>query len=116
MTKLKFISDDKKIITLPVPLGSKVYYYNLTCFDGCIFQKELFDRVYPKDKGGRCGSLPCYIEIHGIREIELNLHNIHLILEKWEEKFFSSKAEARIKAMEIIELNKKELQRQGFSL
>jgi hypothetical protein len=36
---MDFISEDKRTINLPVPLGTTVYGYLTVCCDACMFQK-----------------------------------------------------------------------------
>lgn len=49
---MDFISEDKRTINLPVPLGTTVYGYLTVCCDACMFQKEKFKEIlvmYPAD-------------------------------------------------------------------
>lgn len=104
----RYISEDKKIISLPVPLGSIIYQVNTTCGDFCLFQKEKFDKLTPDRK--QCfNKLPCHtIEKEPIK-IELTINNLSL-LNEWEKTVFETYEKAKEKTKEIINKNIKVLE------
>lgn len=105
----KYISNNKKVISLPVPLGTTVYQVNTTCGDFCLFQKENFNNLVPYKEQGRCSNiLPCHTIGKEPREIELNINNLSL-LNEWEKTIFESYNEAKDKTKELVHKNIKYL-------
>ena len=47
----RFISKDRKIISLPVALGTELYRVNTSCGDFCTFQSENFQKIIDNKKG-----------------------------------------------------------------
>jgi hypothetical protein len=114
---MNFISEDKKTITLPVPLGTIVYNFHTTCNDACTFQKEKFDKVLPKEKFGRCkGELPCHTKLHSIMSVELTLSNLEWILGNWHITYFETEKAAREAGLKTIEEHKKKLIELGLKV
>jgi hypothetical protein len=91
---MDFISEDKRTINLPVPLGTTVYGYLTVCCDACMFQKEKFKEIFG-DVPGRCGKdKPCHTRLTGIQTIAVNLKNIDAVLEGWHKDIFETFNEA----------------------
>lgn len=114
----KFISEDKKTITLPVPLGSKVYGFTLKCCDACLFQRTRFNETYPPYKyGDRCNmKMPCHTRFRKITEIEVTLDNIKKILEGFGIRFFETKEEAKAKGEALAKRHANQMKSMGFNL
>jgi len=114
---MSFISQDKKIINLPVPLGTIVYRFHTDCCDACLFQKEKFDKLYPKAFEGRCSQdMLCHTRFSEIEPIIVNINNLDLILGKWKTKVFETKKEAEIAGKEFVAEHVRRLKELGFEL
>lgn len=97
---MNFISEDRKTINLPVPLGSMVYEVTTTCNDACLFQKEAFEKAFPSVEGGRCSAtMPCHTKVHSITPKELTLENLDWVLKQWGFRFFETESEAHSTAV-----------------
>lgn len=104
----RFISKDRKTISLPVALGTELYRVNTSCGDFCTFQSENFQKII--DNKNKCsGKLPCHTVALEPQKITLTIDNIS-ILKEWQEKVFLTKEEAKEKTKEIVERNIKFLQ------
>lgn len=105
-----FISEDKRTINLPVPLGTYVYQYWTRCNDACLFQKEAFNKAFPPGVEGRCsGDMPCHTRPHLIKPVELSLSNLDWVLRDWGKTVFATENEARTAMNTAIELHKAQL-------
>ncbi|MDF2880130.1 MAG: hypothetical protein K0R54_687 [Clostridiaceae bacterium] len=114
---MNFISEDKKQITLPVELGQTVYRFNTNCCDACLFQKELFDKLFPKTIDGRCGmDKSCHTRFRGTEHIILTLDNLGWILNNWNLKVFKTEKEAEEKGKAFVLEHIKKFKELGFSL
>lgn len=103
----RYISEDKKNIYLPVPLGSIIYQVNTTCGDFCLFQKEKFEKLIHNK---RCSNkLPCHTIGKRPIKIELTIDNLSL-LNEWDKTIFKTYDEAKEKTKEIINKNIKVLE------
>ena len=113
-----FISEDKKTITLPVPLDTIVYRFHTSCNDACLFQQKNFDKVFPRGKeGGRCsGDMPCHTKLHSVLPKELNLSNLEWILKDWNVYYFETEKEAREAGEKLIETHKQKLLELGLKI
>lgn len=90
-----FISEDKLTITLPVPLGTKVYSILTKCGDFCMFQKDHFNKTFGEKEGGHCDSLmPCHTRYRQPMEMTVTLDNLSYVLEYWNVKCFATFEEA----------------------
>lgn len=112
----RFVSDDNRVITLPVPLGAMVYSYHADCFDGCLFQKEQWAKVMGTSSKGQCGLQPCRTMNLRVTKQALTLSNIQTVLCLWGTAFFATADEARTQGEIEISHNKEELLKMGFSL
>lgn len=114
---MKFINEDKTVITLPVPLGSTVYQVVTNCGDFCTFQQELFDKVFPPTKEGRCGvGKPCHTVEWNVYKPTLKFSNMEFILENWGIWVFPTEEAAQQRMKEVVEGNRKKMQDLGFAL
>lgn len=113
---MNYLSNDKRTINLPVPLGSKVYRATTVCGDFCLFQKQKFDSVFPKNGSeGRCGKeKPCHTISKGCTELTLTIHNLGFILEGWGEWFFETKDEAEATSERIAADHARQMKELGF--
>lgn len=95
------ISEDKKTINLPVPLGTIVYGINTDCNDACAFQKIEFKNAFPES---HCDiSSPCHVILRGTYPLELNLKTLHTIIPNWEKYFFKTEKEAIAAGEKLVE-------------
>lgn len=108
------ISEDKRTITLDVPLGNNIYGIITSCNDACTFQKEDFKKAFPNYHCS--GDLPCHTKIHSIKETPLTLANLGFVLEGWMTKYFPTEEMARVEAERIIEKHKKQLIEAGLKV
>lgn len=112
---MNFISDDKKVITLPIPLESIVYTFSTTCNDACTFQKDEFDKIFPPEKNGRCHSdMPCHIKLFSIGPVVFDLFNLGYILDNWNIKYFETKEQAREAGEKLVKLHLEQLLELGL--
>lgn len=115
--KMKFINEDKTVITLPVPLGSTIYQVSTKCGDFCTFQQELFDKIFPPTKEGRCGKeKPCHAVEAIIYKKKLEFSNMEYVLKNWETWFFLTEDAAEQRMKEVVEANRKKMLELGFNL
>lgn len=113
----KFINEDQTVITLPVPLGSTVYQVATKCGDFCTFQQELFDKIFPPVKEGRCGvDKPCHTVEWNVYKSALEFSNMEFILENWGVWVFPSEEAAQQRMKEIVDANRKKMRELGFSV
>ncbi|HAS92715.1 MAG TPA: hypothetical protein DCS12_10975 [Clostridiales bacterium] len=113
---MDFISEDKRTINLPVPLGTTVYGYLTVCCDACMFQKEKFKEIFG-DVPGRCGKdKPCHTRLTGIQTIAVNLKNIDAVLEGWHKDIFETFNEAVQAGIKYTTENRKKLIKAGIKL
>lgn len=114
---MKFINENKTIITLPVPLGSTVYQVATKCGDFCTFQQKLFDKVFPPVKEGRCGvDKPCHTVEWNIYKPTLKFSNMEYVLENWGIWVFATEEAAKQRMKEVLENNRKKMQELGFAI
>jgi len=112
-----FISHDNKTIHLPVPLGSTVFQFYTKCNDACTFQKEAFDKAFPKADQGRCSEyMPCHTRPGGVRTVTLSLSNLDWVLRDWGKKVFETESEATEAMHAVVELHKKQLVKLGLKV
>lgn len=109
-------AEEKRLVILPAGIGDTVYTYHLDCFDGCFFQKELFNEVFEKKDDSRCGKHPCHTKFHSVQESTVSLSNIAWLLDTWERCTFATAEQAKEAAEKKILENKAELIRLGFKL
>lgn len=115
--RMKYISDDKRVITLPVPLGSTLYQVATECGDFCLFQQERFDKIFPPTKEGRCAKdMPCHTMEWNVYKIVLKFSNIEFVLENWEKWVFPSEEAAQQRMKDVVESNRKKMQELGFAI
>ena len=114
---MNFISEDKKTINLPVPLGTTVYMFITSCNDACMFQKDKFNSVFPPIEGGRCNKdMSCHTKFHSIRFIVLSLSNLDWILKEWQITTFETEIEAKEAGAKFVELHKQQLLELGLEI
>lgn len=115
---MNFISEDKKTIKLPVPLGTIVYEFTTSCNDACLFQKEKFQELYPRKKGeGLCNkNMPCHTKLHGIQKMVVKLTNLEWILKNWHITIFETENQAKEEGIKFIEKHKNELLKVGLKI
>ena len=114
---MDFIDKDKKTINLPVPLGTTLYVFKTDCNDACLFQKEKFDKLYPKNFEGRCGQDKlCHTRFAGIEPITLKVNNLEWILGKWDIKVFETEEEAKNRGKEFVSEHVIKFKELGFIL
>ena len=98
------ISDDKKTITLDIPLGTTVYTYQTNCNNTCYRnksdsmkgQKEPDLRDREKGIGIRCNSdAPCHVLYTGLQTEILSTKNFDEILPLLNKKWFTNHNKAR---------------------
>lgn len=115
--EMTYISEDRKVITLPVPLGTTLYEPITTCGDFCLNHKELFDKLYPKNEIGRCDrNMVCHTQLHSIRKFVFELSNIERVLNNFGVWIFETEEEAIEKATKIIHERINTLINQGFNI
>jgi hypothetical protein len=114
---MTFISEDKKTINLPIPLGTTVYRFITDCNNACTFQKEKFDEAFPETKNSRCNSkMPCHTSLHSIQPVILNLSNLDWVLNDWQINFFETEAEAREAGSKLVKEHRKQLLDMGLEI
>lgn len=115
---MSFISEDKRTINLPVPLGTTVYRINTDCNDACLLQKEVFNKVFlPENRPaeGWCSSdMPCHTKMHSIRPVVLSMTNLEEILETFGNKTFETYEQAKFAGEKLIEIHKQQLSGLGL--
>lgn len=108
------ISEDKKTITLEVPLGGTVYGFLTSCNDACYFQKEEFKRKFPE---ATCNlSSPCHVYPHSVRPITVNLTGLAYIITHWQEDVFATEKEAEEAMYKLCEEHKRILLDAGIQV
>lgn len=113
----KYVSKDKKTINLPFPLGTKLYMPITTCGDFCLYQKDLFNEIFPKDSEnqGRCSrDMPCHTKLHSIKEITFSMSNLEMVLENLDKWIFTSEHEAQRVIEKRLESNRWDMTFNGF--
>lgn len=112
------ISEDKKIITLPVPLGTTVYTFNTRCNDACTFQKDKINQMESIDKMQISCSQDaiCHIKLIGTLCESLTLRNLYYILPDWGTKWFATEDEAFAAGTKLVEEHKNRMAKLGLEL
>ena len=114
---MNFISEDKMIINLPVPLESEIYEFLTDCNDACLFQESKFNKIFPPKKGGRCGShMPCHTKINQIMKRTINISNLDYILDNWGIKCFKTEEEALAAGSKLINQHREEMLKLGLEV
>lgn len=114
---MKYINEDKTIITLPVPLGTTLYQVTTGCGDFCMWQEDRFNKVFPPIKEGRCGhDKPCHTVEWHIYKITLAFHNMEYMLNNFGTWVFASRKEAEKRSTEIVENNRNLMRQYGFEM
>lgn len=105
------ISDDDKVITLAVPLGTTVYQVITNCENICWDSekwKPLINAPY-RIKG--CSSFSaCHTRYCGVKDIIVSLSNIMILNGSWGKTVFASMSEAEEAGMRLVADNKKRLE------
>lgn len=114
----RFLSKDKKIINLPVPIGSEIFYYTMDCGDFCLHQRTLFQSIKKQmPERMKCGhASACKTMKPCIHSKILTLKNLEMILDYWDDWFFATKNEAEKRASRLVEENIRFLKEKGFVL
>jgi len=114
----KYISKDRKIIKLPIPLDSQFYEIYTKCSDVCLFQKELADKA--KEDNPEivdCNKYAaCHTQIDGIYKMGISLYNLTRVLDIWGEFAFATEEEANIAANRLMKEHREKLINYGFKL
>jgi hypothetical protein len=114
---MQFVSEDKKTITLPVPLGTVLYRFHTKCNDACLFQKDNFDAVFPPTETGRCSrEMPCHVKCTGARGIVVELSNVAMLEREWNKFVFETEIEAIIAGMEFVGLHQNQMLAVGLEI
>lgn len=114
----EFISENKKQINLPVPLGSIIYSFTIECGDFCLFQKEKFEKL-KKENPNQFGcnyNTVCKTRVLSIQKHEFNMENIGIVLKKWNKKYFATSQEASQVAKNLIAKNRKLIKEYGLEI
>lgn len=109
------ISNDKKTITLDIPLGSKVYTFRTKCCDACLFEAEKFKNDFPFKETCQ-KELPCHTRFIGTESITFSLDTIGIIFPKWGIDYFSTKEEAEEKGRAVVEEHCEWMRKHGFNV
>lgn len=111
MGKFVKISDDGKVLTLAVPIGSNVYQIRTDCDSICYdSKKEGLLLGAPKEiKGCSCFSA-CHTRYRGTEPIVVSLSNIQMIDRVWGKTVFADMSEAEEAGMRLVADNKKRLE------
>ena len=113
----RFISDDKKVISLPVPLGTTVFTVGTSCGHFCYWQQKLFDEHFPNKENGHCSVyMPCHTIPWGIYVHELKFSNMQTILDTWGDRTFATREEAEDRMKTIVEANRTKMRELGFQV
>lgn len=103
-------------ISIPVPLGTTLYTYDLKCCDACYFQGKLFEEKFPKNDGEhRCGVLPCHTRYIRTREIIFTLENVSFVLKYYNKSLFDTPEKAETAGKKLAEDNRITLEKLGFT-
>lgn len=112
--KEDFLDKNKKTINLPIAIGDTFYMTHTTCGNFCLYNKELFDKLYP-DNTKRCNSKNlCHTVKLETTECKLDWNNIILVLENWNTRCFKTKNEAELYINTQIEYRRNKLISMGF--
>lgn len=110
----RYISNDKTVINLPVPLGTKLYYVVLKCGDFCCWQDKKFYKTFEKNQ---CfADSPCHTVEWHIYEQNLTLANIEYVLNNFGIRLFADKSEAERVASEVVKRNREIMSNHGFMM
>lgn len=114
---MRYLNEEKTVITLPVPLGTTVYQVTTGCGDFCTFQQELFDKAFPPVKEGRCGKdKPCHTAEGNVYKHTLKFSNLEYVLNNWGVWVFPDEEDAKRRMKEVVENNRKKMRELGFSI
>ena len=105
---MKYISDDKRVITLPVPLGSTLYMV------GTEWQQKRFDEIYspmkePQSGYGHMEPVDWYIG-----KISFAFSNMEYVFENWGTWVDATEEEARLRNEEVKDRNKTRMLEKGY--
>lgn len=117
------ISEDKKTITLDIPLGTEVYTYSTNCNNTCYRDdndnmkgtpsahlKELEQSV-----GVRCDqNAPCHVVFTGTQHEKLTIGNCERICPLLGKKYFLSNEDARKAGIELAMQHRETLRKNGL--
>lgn len=105
------ISDDKKTITLDIPLGTKVYTYRTNCNNTCYrnssdtMEGQPSPELIKKEKafGVTCNSdAPCHVLYTGLQSEVLTTKNFDEILPLLGKKWFTDHNQAREAGIRLV--------------
>lgn len=114
---MNFISEDKKTINLPVPLGATLYRIITACNDACMLQAEKFNSVFPSKEGGRCSvDMPCHTKLHSALPFVFALGDLDWVLKKWQITCFETESGAKEAGENLIEAHKQQLLALGLNV
>lgn len=110
----RYISNDKTVINLPVPLGTKLYYVVLKCGDFCHWQGKKFHETFTESQ---CfAESPCHTAKSLIYEQIFTLSNLEFVLNNYGIRLFVEKNEAEKVAFEAIKRNREIMSNHGFMM
>lgn len=114
---MRYLNEEKTVITLPVPLGTELYQVETRCGDFCTFQEKHFDKCFPRVKGGRCGvGMPCHTVPWSVSKLTLDFSNIEWVLKDYGTRIFPTKKQAEKRMAEIITDNRVAMRVMGFNM
>ena len=107
------ISNDKKNITLDIPLGSKVYTFKTKCCDACLFEAKKFKKDFTFRETCQ-KELPCHTRFIGTESLILSLDNLGIIFPKWGIDYFETEEKAEERGLAVVEEHCKWMEDHGF--
>lgn len=113
-----FLSEDKKTISIPVPLGSEIYSYHMDCGDFCLHQNDLFYKMKEEspDLFLCAHDAACHTMKPIIETTTLSEKNFGLVLKYWNDWFFETREKAEKRAVELRNRNINLMKEKGFLL
>lgn len=100
----------KYSISIPVPIGEKVWTFWTDCCMACYFQPR-------ENKQIECNmSSPCHTFLHAVQAKELTYANLGHVLEHWGKRYFYTEQEARDAAAKLIETHRNKMKGLGYKL
>lgn len=100
------VSDDKKTISLSVPLGSTVYQVMTDCENQCYLMEESLKEA-PSDVKSCNYSSACHVKYCGLNKVVVTLNNLSFIDSLWGKTIFADSDEAGMAGIELVKANRK---------
>lgn len=105
-----FVSGDGITVTLPVPLGSTIYYPSTSCGDFCYREPTKEQR-----NAMRCSMhAPCHVHLKGVLENTLRMENLAFVLGNWGTMYFPTPGEALTYGKNLVESHRREMDELGL--